>query len=62
MYKYQSLKDKVGELKAYFNISFEKGAYSFGPANTGAKSYYKELNEEKVKVKGDAFCGSDKKN
>lgn len=47
---------------AYYNISFEKGAYSFGPANTGAKSYYKELNEEKVKVKGDAFCGSDKKN
>ena len=56
--EYQSLKDKVGELEAYFNISFEKGAYSFGPANTGAKSYYKELN----KVEGDEFCGSDKKN
>ena len=45
---------------AYYSISYEKGAYSFGPANTGAKSYYKELNE--IKVKGDAFCGSDKKN
>ena len=58
--EYQSLKDKVGELEAYFNISFEKGAYSFGPANTGAKSYYKELNENKL-TKGDEFCGSDKK-
>ena len=46
---------------AYYNISFEKGAYSFGPANTGAKSYYKELNENKL-TKGDEFCGSDKKN
>ena len=59
--EYQSLKDKVGELEAYFNISFEKGAYSFGPANTGAKSYYKELNKDKL-TKGDEFCGSDKKN
>ena len=58
--EYQSLKDIVGELEAYFNISFEKGTYSFGPGNTGAKSYYKELNKDKL-TKGDEFCGSDKK-
>lgn len=46
---------------AYYSISYEKGAYSFGPANTGAKSYYKELNKDKL-TKGDEFCGSDKKN
>lgn len=45
---------------AYYNISFEKGAYSFGPANSNAQSYYKEINEKKL-TKGDAFCGSDKK-
>ena len=45
---------------AYYNISYERGAYSFGSANSYAKSYYKELNENKVK--GDEFCGSDKKN
>lgn len=46
---------------AYYNISFEKGDYSFGPANSGAQSYYKEINKNKL-TKGDAFCGSDKKN
>ena len=44
---------------AHYNISFEKGAYSFGPANSDAQSYYKEINKDKVK--GDAFCGLDKK-
>ena len=58
--EYKSLKDIVGKQKAYFNISFEKGAYSFGPANSGAQSYYKEINEKKL-TKGDEFCGSDKK-
>jgi len=58
--EYQSLKDIVGKQNAYFNISFEKGAYSFGPANSDAQSYYKEINKNKL-TKGDEFCGSDKK-
>ena len=38
---------------AYYNISYEKGAYSFGPANSGAKSYYKDIHG------GNGFCGCD---
>ena len=38
---------------AYYNISYEKAAYSFGPTNTRAKSYYKDIEG------GNGFCGCD---
>ena len=60
-YTYYTDTKKMSKDYAYFSISYEKGAYSFGPANSGAQSYYKELNKDKL-TKGDEFCGSDKKN
>lgn len=30
------------DIDAYYSITYEKGAYSFGPSNNASKSYYKE--------------------
>ena len=38
---------------AYYNISYEKSAYSFGPTNSRAESYYKDIHG------GNGFCGCD---
>ena len=60
-YTYYTDTEEMPKDYAYYSISYEKGAYSFGPANSNAQSYYKEINKNKL-TKGDEFCGSDKKN
>ena len=47
----------MSEDYAYYSISYEKGAYSFGPSNSSAKSYYKDIKKDK-KNEGE-FCGCD---